>query len=258
MLINTVILALRDLLPIFIAIVLLRGYFSKGLTNTILLLSLLAGAAMTLLLGQLSPALSELYQGAGLELTLVAGYCLVYGGVLFALCTSRLNQLKQHYGSILAAALALLIALKSVNFIVYFTGYWQGVSHAKPLFIGLMLGLGISLSFAILLYVLAQALKNYRSNLLLLLLLTFFSAQLSQVLPLLAQIDWLAMSTPLWDSSVWLHDSSEYGYLLHTLLGYQAKPAWQHLALVAMASLIPFVFLVWQQKKMVLLEANHD
>lgn len=258
MLINTVILALRDLLPIFIALVLLRGYFPQQLTKTTLFLSLLAGTIFTLIMSQLSPILSEIYQGTGLELTLVIGYCLVYGLVLFALFRTSLNFSKPSCGLLLATALALLIALKSVNFIVYFIGYWQGINHAEPLLIGLMLGLGISLSFTILLYVLTQALKNYHSNLLLLLLLSFFAAQLSQVLPLLAQIDWLAMSTPLWDSSAWLNESSEYGYLFHTLIGYQAKPAWQHLALIVMASLLPYAVLVWRQKRMVLLEAKND
>ena len=47
----------------------------------------------------------------------------------------------------------------------------------------------------------------------------------SQATLLLTQVDWVAYSPVLWDSSIWLPEDSIPGHLLYALVGYEATPS---------------------------------
>ena len=93
MLINTVILFLRDALPIFVLLGLLLAQVS--MSKTILVSALLVGFLCSLVFIQQVDSLGMLFDGAGLEITLWGLHVLLYINVLllgYALLGKRVGS----------------------------------------------------------------------------------------------------------------------------------------------------------------------
>ncbi|GGF63285.1 hypothetical protein [Alteromonas lipolytica] len=231
MLINTVILFIRDTLPVFLLFSFLLAQnegSARHLLGGILVGFLLAAA----LYFNLS-VVSEWFEGGGLELIKT----LVLLVMLIGLGEFLRRQYLQAASNTQWLAFILMTGITFINvihFIIYFLAYWTAPDAGTSLVLGNVIGLGISLSVGVLLYVLLNAI---RFNLLKLLFLNvFFAGQVAGIAMLLEQINLLPNQSRLWDTSGWVADDSEYGHFLNVLVGYEATPSGAYM-MVYLASL---------------------
>ncbi|ABG39170.1 hypothetical protein Patl_0641 [Paraglaciecola sp. T6c] len=231
MLINTVILFLRDALPIFVLLSLLRVYvgtpwkqLSLGFATGILL-------AAVVVLNQ--HIISQWSFGAGYELlkslTLICAYLMSAWLII-----NNRNSVFWLAG----AVVAVFVVPRSAEFSIYVVGFWLQKDALVPIVLGTTLGLGICISVAILLDVILGSVK--RRYLVQFTFSLFIAGQVANVVLLLQQIDWLTDPGPLWNMSAFISDESEYGHLLKVLIGYEAAPSSYYLSTLCFALLLPF------------------
>ncbi|WP_416308471.1 hypothetical protein [Neptunicella sp. SCSIO 80796] len=227
MLINTVVLFLRDVLPVFILMSLLLAaseYLQVRLRWLFFCLPFgLLGAVV--LINQIG-LISEWFDGAGMEVMLFSLHFCIY---LLSVGYAFLQQAGARYTAKLALCSAVMMTLVfwvcGANFLVFFMGYWSQTNAAQALVLGGVLGLGINLSVATLLFFAAIWMMNrFGVFVQLLMLLVFSAGQAAQATHLLVQIDWLSQTAPLWDSSDGIADNSVIGHFLRSLIGYEAAP----------------------------------
>ena len=71
----------------------------------------------------------------------------------------------------------------------------------------------------------------------------------SQAARFLIQADLLpSLTTPLWDSSTWLPENSAFGILLHSLVGYEARPAGMQMAFYLLTLLAIATGMRWAKR----------
>ncbi|WP_158972610.1 hypothetical protein [Paraglaciecola sp. L3A3] len=229
MLINTVILLLRDALPIFVLISLL--WTQLAFNRVWLPSSILLGLITTVLLvGQLN-FIGNWFDGSGTELLMVfmhfTNYCLaLYLG--YQLVKKQRN--KRFLLLTATCMLVLTLASKGANFTVYFSGYFRQIDALQPMLLGLFLGLGICLSLMILIYFVTSWLDSkFNQRVSLLFILIYTIGQFTNSLPLLVQVDVIDGSAVVWNSQNILSNQSEFGQLFNALFGYQATPSFNQL-----------------------------
>ena len=231
MLINTVVLLLRDLLPIFILLAYLRAaiipeaFYRKNVRN-IAVTSFL----FTLLVMQVVEPLSSALDGTGIEITHIVLYLLSY--LLLISATLLKNYQRAHGVAIALASFAIeiFIVLKASSFFIFLHVYLQDKANFVNVLTGVGLGLGICLSIGAILYYLFKEWQQSQFRPLLSIFWCLFLAGLGvKTVPLIAQIGVLDLSAPLFNSEHWVSNSSEYGQLLAALLGYQASPSPEYL-----------------------------
>lgn len=253
MLINTVILFLKDLLPIFILFCLLKSnirHFRIQKKVVLLVLTIIfIGIIATF---KLLPLLSELWQGAGIEIiqTIQIGFvyvCLVFSSSY--IIQKRYPTSCQLY--VIVTAFVVFLVLNISTFIVFLESYLINSESAKVVFAGLAIGLGISLSFSsLLLFLLLWLTKKKYYTITYSFWAFFLTGQLSQVVNLLQQVDIIQSSEALWDSSILVEDRSEYGHILNTLVGYEASPSGEFILIYLLSLFTLFIyFYVYSDKK---------
>lgn len=250
MLINTVVLFLRDALPLFIVLVLLLAVTNKlKMPRYGLYWGLVIGLVITLALLTGINQVAQALDNTGLELLFSGGYLLIYLSIVFALTrvidaqlgTVLLTEadIKIWTGACLLT-MALVCMINGANFMVYITGFWSQSGALMPQLIGTVLGLGICVSMGILLYFLVlyldQKLSRYSSTTL---LLCYGAGQLMHASTLLLQIDWLPAAAPVWDMDHFIKSGSEIGHLFSAFFGYIASPTLSQLLIYAVALLLP-------------------
>ncbi|WP_206485427.1 hypothetical protein [Thalassotalea sp. G2M2-11] len=238
MLINIVVLVLRDLLPLAVLFVWLFAYIYPALLNIKKLAWLCVISCLGVsLLFNFAPVMSEYFGGAGLELALVLLTIIIYLSCLVA-SIFTLNERSHLLVVKLCFMLGLssFIVIKGANFLIYFLGYLARSADNSSVILGVALALGITFSFCILLYFTLSwcRLRGWEK------LLNFFWAiylgsLLAQIVPMLAQIDLVTDAIPLWDSRWLMADKSEYGHIFKALVGYEATPSLSYLLIYLMA-----------------------
>lgn len=232
MLINTVILFLRDALPIFVLLSLLRVYVGTPWIQ--LSLGFAVGILLAAVVVLNQHIISQWAFGAGYELlkslTLICAYLM-----------SAWLVINNRSGVFWLAGVvvAIFVVPRSAEFSVFVVGFWFQKDALIPIVLGTTLGLGICISVAILLDVVLGGVK--RLYLVRLSFSLFIAGQVANVVLLLQQIDWLADPGPLWNMSAFVSDESEYGHLLKVLIGYEAAPSSYYLSTLFFALLLPFV-----------------
>lgn len=226
MLINSLVVFLSDLLPIFMLVGLLL--WPSPQRPWWLLSGLLWGVGLSTLLLVYSTTLSSLFGGIGFELISVAGLALF----LVSIATYLHPAVTSAYRSVAAiVALAALSTLNLLNGLAYWTSAFDLTRYPSHLLMGSALGLGISLSLACLIYLALSIIDRTRLKHL---LLSFFTAsQFASLADILEQIDWLPTSPTLWNSSALIADDSEYGMLLRVMMGYEATPTLAYMLMFA-------------------------
>ena len=241
MLINTVILFLRDALPIFVLLGLLLA--QVRLTIPFLVGALSLGFVLSLIFIQQVDSLGMLFDGAGLEITLWIMHVLLYVNVLLLGYVWLGGQRKRLNPAWLAGGLIVIIFIaKGSNFMLYFNGFLNQFDALQAMSLGTLLGLGICLSLAILLFFFMQALSSRFGNIApWVVLLIFASGQLMNSLHLLVQVDLLPASAAIWNSEWLIDDESEYGHLLNVLFGYVAAPTILQISVFSAAICVPLL-----------------
>lgn len=243
MLINFVILFIKDLLPIFILLCFVSTcvapkYISLIKCNITLVLSFI-GIYLTF---YFLSSMSELFDGIGIEVIEAIELLIIYFCLLFSssyLITQ--DKLTTVQCNSVIMAIVLFTIINASQFIVFIDSYIVNSESIRNVFIGLAIGFGICLSFSALLYFSLLWLIRKRSHFMIYIVWSLFlSGHVSQIINLLQQVDIVQSSGVLWDSSNVVKDSSEYGHLLNTLFGYEARPSSEFIMLYT-ASLLIFI-----------------
>jgi high-affinity iron transporter len=250
MLINSVILFLRDALPIFVLAVYLHVHLPRN--KIWLFTSLLAGAFLSLIYINQIHVVGQWFDGIGIELSLwlcqfsVYLLSLVLGYSLGRNTTSNKRILFWMAGLMLG----LTLLSKGGNFILYFDGYLDQKSLLQSMLLGTFLGLGICFSLAILLYIAAQWLKqNFGPWATWSLLHIYATGQLVNALPLLIQVDLIDESATAWNSQQLVSNELEFGHLFNVLFGYQASPSIDQVIIYLFTLLLPLTVFYWLKQR---------
>ncbi|WP_421131774.1 FTR1 family iron permease [Alteromonas sp. A079] len=234
--INSVILFIRDTLPIFLLVSLLLSQSKVGLFPLLVGVSLGLLVACGLYLNL--AALSMLAEGGGLEL--------IKAVVLFAtfivLCIFISDAIAHSKRISLWATLVVvgITITNAIHFLIYSIAYWSVERADTSLIMGSIIGLGISLSVSVLLHSLVNAIRSTYVKLSA--LCVFCAGQFAGATLLLEQIDYLGVTERLWDASDWVADDSEYGHLLNVLFGYEATPSIAYISVYLLTVSMPFAY----------------
>ena len=237
MLINTVILFIRDTLPVFLLFSFLLA--QQGGNARYLLGGTLAGFLMAVGLYFNLSVVSEWFEGGGLELIKT----LVLVVMLSGLGEFIRRQYQGYTASTRWLSALLMVGITFINvihFIIYLLAYWSASDAGSSLILGNVIGLGISLSVGVLLYVAVAAIRVRVIKLAVLIL--FFAGQIAGIAMLLEQINLLPNQSRLWDTSGWVADDSEYGHFLNVLIGYEATPTGAYMLIYVASILFPVVY----------------
>ncbi|MEG3767151.1 FTR1 family iron permease [Alteromonas sp. 14N.309.X.WAT.G.H12] len=234
MLINTVVLFLRDMLPIGLLISLLLAM--PGITVKPLLLRVAVTFTVALAIYSYLSHISQLAEGTGFELLKVAFFIGAWIGICAIARVSNDQLHSEHWGLNL---LLLGIGIpNSLHFMVYFFSALSSHTDSK-LLIGSILGLGISTSIAILLHIFLSTLLKHKLTFHI--TTWFVAAQTAGIATLLEQIDILPTPHQAWSTTQLVSDESEYGHLLNALLGYEATPSVSYLCVFFIALVTPYL-----------------
>lgn len=244
MLINTVLLFLQSALPMFIIIALLLSRIDahsasvRSIENLVTMS--ISSCLLVYLLSVNMEKTSELFGGKGTEIIFSFGFIIIYLSSVILFIFNKNQQLfniKKHLASLV---FLLVLLLNGTHFVLYLNGYLAQSLQFESLLIGIILGVGICASIAILLYFLLRYCDNsIHSEISGYFLLFFAIGQLMQSIVLLQQVDVLPMSKIVWNSTNFIAERSELGQLLRVLVGYETTPSSMQLMTYLVAFFIP-------------------
>lgn len=224
---NTVIVFLRDILPIFILYSYISAMSLKPLQNASFVWAKLSmlGILTTLILYFFIEVISESFEGAGIEVFYSAALAVMW--LSFSIATLLSNKHENAMLSfLLSIGIVVFITLKGAGFLIYFGVSGQTSGNLLAVFLGCVIGIGICISFSLLLKFLLAEIAQSRSNWLVSLLwFAFLAGQFSQVIGLLSQVDYISDGPPVLAMNAYINDASEYGHVLNALMGYESSPS---------------------------------
>jgi high-affinity iron transporter len=220
MLINAVVMFLREFLPLLLLLSVLLFWLGA---HWRWFFAIFASSSVFGILGLTSQfsRISALLDGQGLELLYAALY------LLTALLLGLALHFSQRRGwCIVLAAMssACLSLIHGANLVLYLWFYQHTPAESQSLLLGAAMGIGIGLSVAVLLYYLVLECQRYWRWSLALLLALLGARQIGMAVAIFIQTDYLPAGAVLWDSQQLIDEQSEYGYFLNALLGYEATP----------------------------------
>lgn len=241
MLINAVVLWLRETLPLLLLLSVLLAVWPAQ-QRKIVSVGIGGGALLVLLMSTQLRVISAWFDGQGLEII----YSLLYVSCALLLALAvRWRSAAQHplQSSALLSALALLClcGIHGHNLMLYLWVYPHAQTEHANLWLGSALGAGIGGSVAVLLNVAAREGARWWRYWPGVLLSMLVARQCAAAVAIWLQTGWLNAHEVLWDSSVWMDEKSEYGNFFNALMGYEATP---DPTLVAV-QLSSFVAMLW-------------
>lgn len=241
MLINIVILFIRDLLPIFILLCLINTSVAPNvISNSKLFITLIMSLIGVFMTFYFLPSMSEIWGGGGIEIIqtielFIIYFCLLFSGS-YMITQDKLSTLQC---ILIIIGIVLFNVINASQFIVFLDSYVVNSESIRNIIVGLAIGLGICLSFSALLYFsFLWLIKKESYFITYFIWALFLSGHISQIINLLQQVDIIQSSGALWDSSKIVKDSSEYGHLLKTLFGYEASPSFEFVLLYIISLLL--------------------
>jgi high-affinity iron transporter len=254
MIITTVVLFLRDLLPVFILFCYLTVFFEpKKWFKSVGIVALMLGVIGTLFFFVIAEVISEWFEGAGIELLRVLLIFITYLCLFFSDSLITTYQvLPKHTGSckkianfilgIFIVGITAFIILKGSAFLIFFDVYLQQKDSLVNILIGCFVGLGICISFSALFTFLLIELKQNKLRIIVSVLWCLFLAgQLSHVIAYLSQVDIVVIESPMFNLEHYVKDSSEYGHILKALFGYESSPSKTFIWVYIVAFMVPLI-----------------
>jgi high-affinity iron transporter len=244
--------SLEAALIISIVLTATRGLRHRGLWVDIGVLAGITGAIVVALFAQ---QISDLAEGTGQELfnacvLLIACVMLGWHNVWMAshgrALSAQVNQVGQavHAGERHMSALAIVVGLavlrEGSEVVLFLTGIMAGDTPASLVLAGAAMGLAAGVLIGMLLYlgmmrIPVRHLFTATSGL----ILVLAAGLAAQAAGYLVQAGYIpALQEPIWDSSVFLTDNSIMGRLLHSLMGYTARPSGMQLAFWAITFIV--------------------
>jgi len=243
MIINTIILFLRDLLPLFI----LFSYLHVLIKNetfgfSYLLPSLILGLMGSVLFFMVAPQMSELFEGSGIERFYVALLLTSYS-CLFFINTSTLKnkRLALTTKSIILVGINAFVIFKVSAFLIFFDVYFQQQNNTINVLIGCIIGLGICASFSTLFtFILAELIDLNKRIIINIIWALFLAGQITQIVTYLSQVNLIHVGSPVLHLGAFIQEASEYGHVLKALFGYEQSPSMLFIIIYSVTFAIPF------------------
>lgn len=239
MLINTVLVFTRDLLPLFILLSVLLQLNTQSKTRLLAKAAFVASAVMLLITPVLG-SITRLADGNGLELLFI----LLLSLLLLCLL---LQTIHWRYRTVaIFAALSLQMLICAINLLLFSLTSVGIAGAAESLWLGAVLALGICSSIAVLAYQLLAELGRTSRWWLGVMLALLAARQGSEMINLLSQTDLITQQDSVWDSSSLLAEQSELGVFFHAWFGYEATP--DSVQLAAWAGVVVLVLVLWRRQ----------
>jgi len=231
--------SLEAALIISIVLTATRGLRHRGLWVNLGVLAGIAGAIVVALFAQ---QISEMAEGTGQELfnaCVLLAACVMLGwhNIWMASHGRELSAQVNHVGravhegerhmSALAIVVGLAVLREGSEVVLFLTGIMAGDTQAAQVLTGAAAGLAAGALFGVLLYlglmrIPVRHLFTATSGL----ILVLAAGLAAQAAGYLVQAGYIpALQEPIWDSNALLTDGSVMGRLLHSLLGYTARPS---------------------------------
>lgn len=232
MLLNSVILVLREVLEASILIsILLAMSLNAGLGLRWMWKGFLLAVLGIYGFATYLDIITDAMDGAGQELANASLQLLVYVLALVSIISH--SSLLNHKGNranffkwVMVFAVASALTREGLEIYIYVKGFASSDNLRTAVFTGSTLGAGIGISIGVLLFSILRSLPYERSNQLCVSLLIFIAAgMVMQATMLLEQADWIPSGSPIWDSSAILSEQSILGELLYAVFGYEATPS---------------------------------
>lgn len=228
MLLNSVILVLREVLEAAMVVSLFMAFFTiTNLRHSFLLRAIIMGFVAGSIYAFYLPSFIQWFNGVGQEIVNTAIHLGIFICLLvFAFLNScnkapKFTQIRIFIG----LAIVLAISRESAEIILYISGFSAMKSLLTSVVTGSLIGLGLGLSVGIFLYYLMISLSiSHTRQLIHILVVMVAGSMMAQATQFLIQADWLPASTPLWDSSGFISEHSLSGQLLYALMAYEATP----------------------------------
>ena len=237
MLINTVLVYIRELLPVLL---LLATLLRLEQQRRWLLYSILCTALLLIFLPPWLNDLTQLVDGTGLELLFVVAHIIT----LLAISSLSVKRTLQPAAVLAVCAQSLLCGINLLLFSLTNTG--SDVA-AESFLLGAVLGCGIGLSIAVLWYQLLSELQRLSRIILGIMLALIAARQSIETVTLLGQIDWLPSGGMLWDSSSVIAEQTEAGVFFPAWFGYEATP--DVIQLGAWLVTVVLILMLWQWRR---------
>ena len=222
-------MSLNQLLPVAILLVLLQVVKKQSALK--IGSALLIGALMSFMYMQSASWVSQWFEHQGLEYSQI-GLCIT---IFIAVLVFAIKQKSAAFYIAVISTITLYLS----HYIIYLTSFWQSNDAGQSLFIGTLLGVGICLSFSVLLYFIINSIKHRFGMYPLFTLLAFNSAaKLLVALDLASQIDLITNTATVWDLRDVLSENSELGRVLRALVGYEATPDLMSVLIYSTSSVI--------------------
>jgi high-affinity iron transporter len=208
-------MTINQLLPVVILAVLLS--LIVPLSQRQVSIYAVIGILMSLVFVQTAAWLSQLFDHRGLEFIQMLLCIIIFVAALIS-CQQRS----------IAAAVALIatMTLYLSHYMIYLVSFWHSKDTAEPLILGTFLGVGICISFGVLLFFLLESITKRAGVQPLIVLLAFnATAKLLVLLDLASQVDLLDVTANYLDWRGFLVENSELGRVLKALVGYEATPS---------------------------------
>lgn len=221
MLINAVVMFLRELLPLLLLLSMLLLWQRAHWRALLTVFAGTSSVGILLLTSQFS-RISAWQDGQGLELLYAVLYLLTALLLGLAIFQSHRQQLCLGLAALASSGLCMI---HGANLVLYLWFYQRSPAESQSLLLGAAMGIGIGLSVAVLLYYFVLECQRYWRWSLPLVLALLGARQISMAVAIFIQTDWLVPGAVLWDSQQFISEQSEYGYFLNALLGYEATPS---------------------------------
>ncbi len=269
MIINTIILFLRDLLPIFILFCylsvliekrcevkrerqlkmsLINNLFNKKQSYQLWLITMLIGILSALLLANTAEYIADWFNGTGLEiistsLLILMFHCLIYAVYLLLKTYNISDQIMNKMSFFIITGCSLFIAEKGSSFFIFFNVYMQQTDNVYNTIIGCFVGLGLCISFSILFrFILNELVANHYTLCVFILWSLFLAGQVTGAVNYLSQVDLITEGAVIIHLGQYINDSSELGHILKALIGYESSPTLTFIVCYLVAFLLSFIF----------------
>jgi high-affinity iron transporter len=223
MLLNTVVICINQCLPIAVLWVLLQqrsyycGFITSKWSRYYSAWVAILGLGLSIVFLTFAGTVSQWFDYSGLEVIQMV--------LLFLLYVAMIMSLLKPTGYYAASALVLVTVIYFSNFLTYLVGF-ASADAFHALFIGTILGIGICLSFSVLLYFFLSNATIIRASWVFLGLFALHAgSKVSLVVDLGSQIDLFPTTVNFYDAKELIDEHSVFGRLLKVLVGYESNPS---------------------------------
>jgi len=230
MLINTVIIVLREVLEASLILSVFLAYCQRvGLSRQWLGLALILGTLGAGLYAAQTITISTWFDGVGQEVVNAGLQLMIYSVMALFISFAIKDRVSLNHSGLLLLLMVSGVALATIRegneIILYILGFTAVPDLFPSILLGAIIGAGIGISVGIAIYYLLVNLSDkVAMRLGFVLAVLIAAAMVSQSVQQLIQADWIMSQYPLWDTSSIIDERSVAGQLFYALFGYEATP----------------------------------